>query len=146
MNTLSMAAYGGVPAPLFGLTVFVPTDSTEESCWIITVSGYRDVWASPPIVLSGGIGWNVKPFEEVVLRPTFGIGDGGLAPNYQFYSVFTVHLGLWAEYKLSHRISLIANYEKRFDITYRFWSPWGLSVGVKFNLEHLPGKSILEEY
>jgi hypothetical protein len=135
VNTVSIALFGGFPVPVYGLSVFVPTDSTEESCWMITFSGYKNMWASPEVVLSGSIGWNIRPLLAVTIRPTIGLGDGGIAYDGQFLVMFTIHVGLWGEYQVSHRVSFFANCDKRFDIAYRFWSPWGISAGIRVNLE-----------
>jgi len=136
MNTVSMAIVGGFPIPVYGLSLLVPADSTEEPCWIITLSGYKDMWAGPPIVMSGGMGYNIRLDPILSIRPAISIGDFGLSPQAgESYIVFTVHLGLWIEGRVSRRVTIVANLEKRFDITYRYYSPWGLGVGIRVDLE-----------
>jgi hypothetical protein len=136
INTVSVALVGGVPLPMYGLSVFLPTDSTEESCWIITLSGYKEMWADPAVVLSGAIGWHIKLTPVLTIRPTFGLGDLGLVrPPQEAFAVFTVHLGLWVEAHVSRQLSIVANFDKRLDVTYRYYSPWGLGVGMRFHFK-----------
>ena len=136
VNTVSVALVGGIPLPMYGLSIFLPTDSTEESCWIITLSGYDDIWADPAVVLSGAIGWHIKIPPVVTIRPTFGLGDlGFVRPPQESFAVFTVRLGLWVEVQVSKRLSLVADFDKRFDASYRYFSPWGVGVGLRFHLK-----------
>jgi hypothetical protein len=136
MNTFSVALVGGFPIPVYGLTVFVPADSTEDPCWIVTLSGFKDMWASPPIALSVGMAFNILIDETFLVRPTVCVGDIGITRDFgQSYGVATLHVGLWAEKAISGSVWVVAEAEKRFDIAYRYYSPWGVCVGIRVNLE-----------
>jgi hypothetical protein len=125
-----MLAIGvGLPVFSYNASVLFDFDSTHSNCFIVSLSGYPDLWARPPVVLSFSIGYNIPIGTESILRPAFGLGDGGFGVDGAF-AVTTVHCALWAEVKVSKRMSMSALLEKRFDIAYRYWSPVTLTLGI----------------
>jgi len=136
VNTVSLAMVGGFPLRVYGLSVLIPADTTAEPCWILTLSGYKDMWAKPAVVLSGGMGFNIRLAPRVSIRPAVGVGDFGFSEEGgESYGVATIHLDLWAEVQVSDCLAFVGNIQKRFDISYRHYSPWGVAVGIRVSFE-----------
>ncbi len=90
----------GVPALCYHASLIVSLDSTDEHCVIVSVSGYPDSWETPPLVLSGSIGWSLHLSSRSVLRPVFGLGDLGVGHGGVMWLI-KPRLDLWAEFRIS---------------------------------------------
>ncbi len=132
-NTTSIALYGGAPFPMYGFSVLIPLDSTEGQCCIFTLSGYDQMWSLPAVALSASFGWDIALARNIIVRPMLGIGDFGITGGTEAEVYPTIHFGLWVETHISQRVSFALIYEKRFDVAYRFYFPWGIGAGVRFN-------------